>query len=430
MKILHITAHMGGGVGKAISDTIQIDIKNQHTLLLLETPEKLGHINSISKYCNIYYMEKEKSICYDTMKNADIIILHWWNHPMMAQLFLDFPNIEGRYILWCHVSGCTYPFLPYTFLKRFHFIFFTSYYSYENKYWSEIEREQIENKSTVIYGLGNINIPQEKQTYEIEKNEYKIGYIGTFTKSKMNPNFVSLCSNILERIPQSRFIMVGDKESANWLKKIPEFSNIEQNIEFTGYVENVYARLEKFDVFAYPLNSFHFGTTENAILEAMSIGVPVVCFEQAAEKYLIEKNKNGFLANTHSEYVDIVEKLYRDRNLAEKIGNQAKFDIKEKYSVKRNVENLNRELEKIVKQSKKKLEISYCDVKHYFLEFVSKEEKQYLVDCNYHNLEHLQNNYPIFCEQNKSSLLQFYRYFPESSWLKKWYYLIEEKSKS
>lgn len=430
MEIIHITAHMGGGVGKAIADTIQFDIENSHTVILLEIPEKFSHINNVSKYCNIYYMEKEKNLCYDKMQKSDIIVLHWWNHPSMARLFLDFPSIEGRYVIWCHVSGCTYPFLPHSFLKRFHYIFFTSYYSYENKFWENEEKQSIDEKSSVIYGLGNIEIAYEKQEYGLLRNEYRIGYIGTFTKSKMYPNFVSLCSKIVKKIPNARFIMVGDTKSAKWIIEDPEFYQIEKNIEFLGFKENVYEILSTFDVFAYPLNSFHFGTTENAILEAMTVGVPVICFEQAAEKYLIENKKNGFLVNTDNEYVDIVEQLYEDRVLAERIGNQAKVDVKEKYNIRKNIYHFNEKLAEIIKINKNKLHLHYTDIREYFFDFVSEEEKDFLQDGNEENIQYLLKERPIFCEQNKSSLLQFYRYFPESSWLKKWYYLIEEKSKS
>ena len=47
MKVLHITAHMGGGAGKAIAGlAINCNkiVGEEHRILLLEAPQKLNHV--------------------------------------------------------------------------------------------------------------------------------------------------------------------------------------------------------------------------------------------------------------------------------------------------------------------------------------------------------------------------------------------------
>ena len=40
MNILHITTHMGGGVGHALSDLTLWDKQNKHKIIILQKPEK------------------------------------------------------------------------------------------------------------------------------------------------------------------------------------------------------------------------------------------------------------------------------------------------------------------------------------------------------------------------------------------------------
>ncbi|WDC83278.1 hypothetical protein PL321_10865 [Caloramator sp. mosi_1] len=50
LKILHITPHMGGGVGKVISELITLSKENiSHKIVLLEKPEKINKINKLKK---------------------------------------------------------------------------------------------------------------------------------------------------------------------------------------------------------------------------------------------------------------------------------------------------------------------------------------------------------------------------------------------
>ena len=49
-KILHITTHLGGGVGKALSDLLIFEKNNSsdiHDLILLEEPENPFYINKV-----------------------------------------------------------------------------------------------------------------------------------------------------------------------------------------------------------------------------------------------------------------------------------------------------------------------------------------------------------------------------------------------
>lgn len=419
MKILHITSHMGGGVGKAISDTVLNDTKNAHTILLLESPKNSIYADKCKKE-NISVLEVPSIKEIDNrIASTDVVILHWWDHPLMGKFFMEFPKVKGRYVIWIHVSGCTYPNVPFEFLEKFKRVLFTTPYSYE-KYNSNLEqKEYLEKKSDVIYGLGELKSYDEKQDYSIHE-KYIIGYVGTFTKSKLNNEFIQACERIIKRLKRVEFLMIGNMEDTSWiLEKINE-KHIEKYFNFTGFLPSIEECLKNIDVFGYPLNPFHFGSTENVILEAMSVGIPIVCLNQSTEKYIIDNEKNGLLADNMEDYVEKIIKLCEDRELAKQLGESAKNSIKEKYNLKDNIEKLNFILEPLLAEEKIELRFEYETIEQYFLNFVGENERKFLLNCSPENVQYICNNFPIFCEQNKSSFLQFYRYFPEDEWIRQW----------
>ena len=77
MKILHITAHMGGGAGKAIAG-LAINCNKiageEHKILLLESPQKLHYVEECKQ------SETEVIVCEEFYKigsyieEADIVL--------------------------------------------------------------------------------------------------------------------------------------------------------------------------------------------------------------------------------------------------------------------------------------------------------------------------------------------------------------------
>ncbi len=320
MNILYITVHLGGGVGKAILGVVKEtkdDFKS--TIIMLEQPEKEGVVQaSIQDGIDIRIcpsVEELRKILIDT----DIVVLNWWNHPLMASFLYEFPQIPCRMIIWSHINGCTYPYLPFDFLEVFDQIWFTSRYSYENKLWTEEENKYIRQHSDVIYGNGEFK-PEKmpyKKNYEIENN-FRIGYVGTLNYSKIHKNYIGYCERVLKKFSNIQIVLVGeiDKElSADICRS--EYSD---RFICRGYCEDVEREFLAFDVLGYILNEGNYGTTENVILEAMAYGIPVIAYNGGVERQIIDDGENGYLVNNEDEYLNCIEKLYYDKKLRERIG--------------------------------------------------------------------------------------------------------------
>lgn len=435
MKILHITTHMGGGAGNAISDIILRDQKNEHRLICLQGCEKRQFINRCLEK-GIYVIEEpEQSAEREEIGQADVVILHWWHHPVMCGFLAAFPEIPCRLVLWSHISGCAYPILHKAFTDLFDRIFLTTPYSYDNPEWKGVEREEIRGKSDIVYGLGDLEALKEEVLPHQKSNRFVIGYVGTLGNSKLNEDFIEFCAEVIDRVPMVQFLMVGDLADAGWLLEEIEQRELGEYFEFTGYCVDVKSQLARMDVFGYPLNKQHFGTTENAILEAMVAKLPVVLLDQNTEKYIVSHLKTGMLVQDKQEYADAIYELYRNPELRTTLGEMARESVLEKYSVQKNVGVFQAGLEKVRQGEKHLIHFrEQCGQEPYewFLSGLGREEERWFRASLEEGMkkeaaeEYIRTCKPILRARSKSSVLHFAESYPEDMALRTWKDIIEK----
>lgn len=428
---------MGGGVGKFLSETCIYEKKSlsnfSHSILLLDKPEKTTCIDMCLKWEIPIAISKDITHIQNEMKNSDVVILHWWHNPIMCKLLNVFPETKIRLIIWSHVSGCNYPAIPEQFAQLPDKIFFTTPYSYENPFWSEESREKIQKSSKVIYGLGVGTKSNDHISIKKDNACFNIGYVGTLNKSKINENFIEYCKAILKLKSNVKFYLVGDLVNDELLSQI-KADSIEEKFELVGYTNEVNKYYEIFDIFAYPLNPYHFGTTENVILEAMSNGLAVVLLNQNTEKYIITDMEDGVLANSIDDYAQKIEFLLDNPEKRLRMGENAIKTIQTKFSIKNNIKELENELEDILKLDKKKFEFKSVfgdNPYEWFLTCLGEDKK--IFEDNLTNdkcTAKLSSSKikPILKGKGKSSIEHFYVTFPNDKKLESLYKLITEKT--
>lgn len=437
-EILHISAHMGGGVGKVLSGVCSLAEKQKshfrHRILLLEQPQKKHFIDLCEKNGVKVDVVLNDEHIQEEMRRSDFVQLEWWHHPKMAELLNNFPEIPMILIIWCHVSGCNYPALPFGFVEKPDQFIFTSEYSLENPHWNKAQIKNIEKKTIVINSSGGFDHLNNIELFHHQG--FNIGYIGTLNYSKLDREFVDMYADI--RIKEAKFIMVGDTANQEIIERRAKELDVLERFEFVGYVNNVYNELARFDIFAYPLNPKHFGTTENSLLEAMAIGLPVVVFNQSAEKYLVQHMETGLLAKNRQEFIDHIHFLYENPSERKRLGQNAKEYVRDKFSVQRTVDNLHASYAKMINSEKKVYSFKSIFGEYPYEWFLSclgedkklfLESKNSLLDDNFEKKNAIEkkvrNCTPILRENSKSSIYQFSRYFPRDFFLNYWKGLIK-----
>lgn len=421
--ILHITTHMGGGVGKALSGLCayaeEQDVGYKHKIILLEKPEKTNFIDVCRNHHVDISIADDINCLKTAMMEADLVQLEWWHHPIMAGFLAKFPEIPVRLVIWSHIAGTYYPWIPAEFVKIPDKFIFTSLCSYDNPYWSKVEQKDVQKNSLVINSSGGFEIKKIKKQ---EQADFRIGYVGTQAFSKLNRDFIGYCKAVTEVLSRVNFVMVGDMTNKQSLLQEAEACGIADKFSFIDYVDDVNAEFAKMDIFGYLLNPLHFGTTENVLLEAMVAGLPVICMEQAAERYIVQHNKTGVLVNDKQGYAAAVYELYKNKAKREALGKAARRYVLENFNVADTAKKLHGIYDEILKQKKRY---------YSFESILGNEPYEYFragLPPDLKGLFSISDNVrlngeilpPILREKNKSSLQHFARSFPFDLKLKKW----------
>lgn len=399
-NILHITAHLGGGVGKILCAICCTDSKNSHKILCMEET-KNKHFYKIIYDSGIEILEKvfdEKLFDW-----TDIVEVEWWHHPKVTQFMVEtLSKIETRLLVWSHISGCNYPYITSSFIRSVDQFLFTSEYSYENPFFIKEDIEYIRNNCDVVNSVAtNFDFYVHRKSHD----KFSVGYLGYLGYSKLSEKFVDLCKSI-SHIPNIVFPIIGDLSCAKDLLHDIKNSGISNKFQILGYRTNVFEDLFSMDVFGYPLYSNHTGTTENALLEAMAAGVVPVVFNQCCEKYIVKDQETGIIVNTPEDYRTAIYRLYKDKSFLKKLSDNCQRYIRENFSLSITIEKLNQYYIKLLKTDKKYHE----DLINAFGE----TPFEWFKSCYIGDLDNIRG---LAMAENKASLRQYFSYFPQDKQL-------------
>lgn len=430
MKILHIAVHMGAGAGKAISGIALSDKANEHNIILLDEPEKYDHIkrceqNGISvKVCPTAEEERE------AVSKADVIVVSWWHHPLTYRTLMNIADIPSRLLLWCHVNGLYYPELNPAFISCFDACMFTSKISFQNERWSTQEKTEIYEKTTLVYGMGDFQpekFPQ-KTDYKVKQGKMRVGYVGSLDYAKMHPDFTGWIKAAIEKNKDISFELAGDVTSE--LRHDVMEQGLSDCVNFLGFRENVKELLTQWDAFIYLLNPCNFATTENALLEAMACGLPVVASSGAVERSIVEDGKDGMLAGDGESFAAQLDRLVKSYELRKTLGQGARADIIRKYDIRENILRFDSVVWNIASRDKKLHDFKKVlgeEPFNWFLSGCGAEDAKkigYLsaVDQSSADFEEVRKGVAslegIFKGKAKASVSQYSEYFPDDRRLK------------
>jgi len=321
-KVLHVTPHMSGGLGRVMLSTLKHSKTAaslaHHEIAVTDTllPESAEFF---SGFRDCIEDDVDLESLFQKIEQADIVQFEWWNHPLINKmLFLaDLPPC--RLILSSHVSGFARPQIINKNVAEFSDIFLATTKATRNHpaFQSESTRDK----------LAYITYPVDLDRFDNisfkAHNSFNVGYAGTIDYSKLHRSFLKMSSEV--KIDEIQFIVCGLDENQAIEKESQQYRL--GIFDFQGFQANIQSVFEQLDVFAYPLNDTHFGSGEQVIIEAMYVGLPVVAFANHAEKEIIRHNETGILVNSEQEYVEAIEFLYNNPSERQRIGQNARQDI-------------------------------------------------------------------------------------------------------
>jgi glycosyltransferase involved in cell wall biosynthesis len=164
---------------------------------------------------------------------------------------------------------------------------------------------------------------------DIPESATVITFLGRITKVKRPDRFAQVALQISKQNPNTYFLIVGSGELEEILKS--ELSKISLKAKFLGWRNDIENILEATDILL--LTSDNEGTPVSAIQAGMA-GIPTVSTNVGSVSKIIEDGVSGILTSLNpSEIAEQLQKLITDTKLRQILGERAKLDITEHFSV-------------------------------------------------------------------------------------------------
>lgn len=422
IQILHISTHLGGGVGRVLLEYLASEKKHKHFVYCLD------YINDEAKNklvsLHVEYEEllrKNHNKLLSKIKKTDIVIMHWWNHPLFYEFIIKNILPPCKIAIWSHTSGFYPPQIFTEKLLDYPDIFvFTTPMSYLSK---EVKNFKFQKKLHHIWSSGGLEyIKNLKQ--KSHKN-INIGYIGSIDFAKMSPDFIEICSKI--DIENVNFIVCGDGCDLENLKNQAKEKNIEHKIIFTGFTNDIKKYLSIIDIFGYALNKNHYGTCDQVIAEAMGSGIPVVALNNKMEKYMIHDMHNGIIASNQKEYIKAIKLLIKNQKLRKVMAKNAKNDALAKFNIKNTINEWDKVYKFLLEKQKTKKTWSknnkLLKPNEIFMQSIGKYAKIFQENDDT-KITKLAKKSTTWKTKSNGSVHQYYHFFQDDKILKKWSILM------
>lgn len=182
-----------------------------------------------------------------------------------------------------------------------------------------IEKDKIPDKKVTVV---NIGLPKDKfifnqdarislrKEFKITDSELVVGTVSRLVDFKGHRYLLEAFADLTKYSVNLKLLIVGDGELKENLVSLCKKLNIEDRVIFTGARKDIPELLSVMDIFAQPSKDFGGESFPVSILEAMSIGLPILASNVGDIKYMIN-DKYGFIVKSESvqEIFNILMKI-------------------------------------------------------------------------------------------------------------------------
>ncbi|MDH5533116.1 MAG: glycosyltransferase [Candidatus Pacebacteria bacterium] len=266
-------------------------------------------------------------------KDTDVFLMSGFIEKILFSPLAMFKNIPITWIEFGPMETIFAKFLRlpkvlYFLVKSIPQKVITSSYNSRNSLTS---RARISLSKLRIIACGrNIKV---KDTLKNEE-ENLVVCVSRLEAGKGQDLLVKAFAQVIKEVPKAKLKIVGEGDFKSIVEKEIKKYKLEKSVELVGRVKDSMVELAKAQVVVFPsvwpLEGFGL-----VMIEAMSLGKPVVAFDNGPVPEIIEDAVNGLLAKSHDtdHLAKQIITLLKTKKLRDKFSKQSKQDFKNKYQI-------------------------------------------------------------------------------------------------
>jgi glycosyltransferase involved in cell wall biosynthesis len=185
--------------------------------------------------------------------------------------------------------------------------------------------------------------------YGIPRDAFVVGWVGRMTGVKDADAVLEIHEATRRRGVDAALCLVGDGPDRERLEQVAHDLGIARSTYFVGYQSDVAGYYGLFDAFVLP--SVNEGTPVSAI-EALASGTPVVATRVGGVPDVVTDGVDGYLVDPRDveAAADRLAELARDAELRARFGAAGRTNARERYSVDRLVDDVDRLYRSLLKE--------------------------------------------------------------------------------
>lgn len=172
-------------------------------------------------------------------------------------------------------------------------------------------KNNIESKSIVLNNIINQNEIIKKSGNAILTDKTDLVFLGRIAYQKNPQRLINIIAEVQKDIPEIKVAIIGDGDLKTECEILTKELNLEKNIKFYGFQSNAFGILKNSKLFVM---SSRFEGNPMCILEAETLGLPVIAPNLSELKTTVIDGVSGYIYNTDKECVNIIKELLNDDN--------------------------------------------------------------------------------------------------------------------
>lgn len=288
----------------------------------------------------------------------DAVVVWGYSAEVLGRISAIAASVKTR-IVWVH--NC-YDAAPRSLLRR---AADRSLNRWTDSYFGVAEAQRVFMEQVLRYPAGRIRIIYNGvdpalyrfdndrgilTEFGISSDDPVVAIVAGLRVEKDHPTFLRAAQLVLDTLPNTKFLIVGDGSLRGGLEALAERLGIVDSTRFLGWRSDVDRILRATDVFAlcsYTTECFPF-----SVLEAMAAGRPVVSSDVGGVGEMIEPGISGYLVAPRSpnEFAARLVDVLSDREAASRMGLAARRRVETYFTLDQSVNAAEQLLEECIRR--------------------------------------------------------------------------------